>query len=80
MIDDLSVEFHIFSRCIKISFSVDEMLLPRYVKWSTNFRVLLLRVEMVPFLSVYNAYNLFCVHVEDNIPAACYRICSRGSS
>ena len=45
-IDNLWIAFHAFARCMLTSFSVDEMLLPRYVNWSTNFRGLLHRVEM----------------------------------
>ena len=42
MIDHLSIAFLIFTRCMLTSISVDGMLLPRYIKWSTNFRGLAL--------------------------------------
>ena len=48
VIDNLSIAFKAFARNMLISLSVNEMLLPRYVNWSTNFRGLLLRVEMAP--------------------------------
>ena len=48
MIDNLSIIFHAFNRCMLISISVDEILLPRYVNLSTTFRGLPLRVEMAP--------------------------------
>ena len=37
-----------FTRCMLTSLSIDEILLPRYVNLSTNFRGLPLRVEMAP--------------------------------
>ena len=48
MINNLSIGFYTFTRCMLISLSVDEMLLPRYVNCSTNFRVLPLIVMMDP--------------------------------
>ena len=47
-INSMSQAFYTFARCMLESLSVDEILLPRYVK-STNFLGLLLRVEMTPF-------------------------------
>ena len=38
MIDNLSITVHAFARCILMSLSVDETLLPRYANLSTNFR------------------------------------------
>ena len=49
MINSVSIEFHAFDRCSMTSFSVDEILLSRYVNWSTNYDGLSLRVEMAPF-------------------------------
>ena len=48
MIENLSQEFHCFIRCMLSSLSVDEMLPPGYVNWSTNFRGLPIIVEMDP--------------------------------
>ena len=44
MIDNLSITVHTFASLI--SLTVDEILLPRYVNWSTNFSGLPLEVEM----------------------------------
>ena len=49
MIDILSVAVHTFTRHVLMSFSVDEMQLPRYMNLSSNFRELAFRVEMSPF-------------------------------
>ena len=38
------------SRIVLISLSVDEILLPRYVNWSTNVRGLPLNTGVVPFV------------------------------
>ena len=38
MFNNLSIAVHAFASCTLISFSVDEMLLPRYVNLPTNFR------------------------------------------
>ena len=45
MIDNLSIAVRMLT-----SLSIDEILLPRYVNWSTNFRVLPLRMEMALFV------------------------------
>ena len=42
----LSIVFHVLASCMLTPLSVDEILLLRYVNWSTNFRCLSLRVEM----------------------------------
>ena len=49
MIDNLSIAVHAFTRRIFMLLSVDETLLPRYVKLSTSFREPTFRVEMSPF-------------------------------
>ena len=55
MIDNLSKAAHGFLRRMLAQFSIDEILLPKYVKWS-NFRSLLLNVEMAPsFLKHMNS-------------------------
>ena len=43
IIDNLSIAFHTFTRHMLTSLSVNEILLPRYVNWSTNFRGLPLK-------------------------------------
>ena len=49
MISNMYIAFHAFIRYIFTSISADEMLQPRYVNWSGNFRGLPLRVKMAPF-------------------------------
>ena len=49
MIDNLPIQFHAVVSRMLTSLSVDEMLLLRYVNRSSNFRGLLLRVEIAPF-------------------------------
>ena len=46
MIDNLLIAVYSFARLMLTSLSVDEILLPRYVYLSINFRGLLLRIEM----------------------------------
>ena len=48
MIDNLLISVQIFFMRMLTSLSVDEILLPRYVNWSTNFRGLLFNDEMAP--------------------------------
>ena len=63
MIDNLLNAVHTFARRIPTSFSVDKILLPRYVNMSTNFRGSPLWVEMAP--TRLNTCILFiCVLVE----------------
>ena len=64
-IDNLSIPFHDFARCMLKSLSVDKMLLARYVNWSTNFRGLPLRVEMDPF-SLKHVLSFICIHIKAN--------------
>ena len=47
MINDLLIAFHTFPRYVLTSFSVDEILVPRYVNLSTDFRGIPHSVEMV---------------------------------
>ena len=49
LIDYLSIAVHPFAMLMMISLSVDEMFLPRYMNWSTNFRDLSLKGEMIAF-------------------------------
>ena len=60
MINTVSIVVHALTRCMLTLLSIDEMLLPRYVNWSTNFRGLPLTVEMVPFYQ--NIFNLFYLY------------------
>ena len=49
MIDSQSIAVHSFVQYISISLSVDETLLPRYLKLSTYFREPPFRVEIALF-------------------------------
>ena len=49
MIDNLSIAVIAFTRCILMSFSVDETLLLRYINLSTSFREPPFSVEKFPF-------------------------------
>ena len=46
IIDRLSIAVHTFFMCMLTFLFVDEILLPRSVKWSTNFRSLPFNIEM----------------------------------
>ena len=48
------------------SLSLDEMLLPRYVNWSTNSKGMPLRVEMAPSCLKHTNSVLFGIYVEAN--------------
>ena len=48
IVNKLPIAVHTLLINILILFSVNEILLPWYVKWSTNFKGLFLNVEMVP--------------------------------
>ena len=62
MIDNQSIVVYIFAQYMLTSLSIDKILLPRYVNLSTNFRGLLLKVEMAP--SCLKQMNCFiCVHI-----------------
>ena len=46
-VDNLWIVIYAFSMHMLISLSIDEISLPRYMKWSSNFRGLSFNVEMV---------------------------------
>ena len=48
IIDSLLIAIHAFVNLVSMSFSVDSMLLPRYVNLSTSLRGVPSRVEMSP--------------------------------
>ena len=50
MIDNLWIAVQVFASHMLTSLSVDEILLPRYINLSTNFRGLLLKVKISPCL------------------------------
>ena len=49
MIDHKSIAFHAIARCVLTAFSVDEILMLRYVNRSSNFRRFPLKVDMAPY-------------------------------
>ena len=59
MINNLSIAFHTFARCMFTSLSVGEMLLPRYANLSTNFKDLPFRVKMALFRLEHKISVLF---------------------
>ena len=69
------IAFHTFAKCMLTSLSVDEMLLPRYVNWSTNFRGSSLKVEVVPYCLKHMYSNSVLLPL-----ATCSRLCSRNSA
>ena len=76
-IDNLSIAIHAFLMCSLTSLSVDEILLPRYVNWSTNFRGLPLQMEMTPLcLKCINSLFAFMLRPF----AACSKLGSRDSA
>ena len=48
MVNNLLVAFYAFAKGMLTSLSVDEILLPKYVNLSTNFRGLPLKVKIAP--------------------------------
>ena len=49
MVNNLLITVHAFPMHMLKSLSVDELLVPRYLKWSNDFKSLLFNVEMTPF-------------------------------
>ena len=58
MVDNLSIAIYAFPMRMLILLSVDKILLPRYMKWSTNFRGLSFSVELTPFCLKYINFAL----------------------
>ena len=80
IMDSLSIPVHAFARCILMTLSEDEMLLPRNVNLATNFREPQFKVEMSPFglkhmYSVLSAFTCWPMP-----PAACSRLSRRNSA
>ena len=64
IIDNLSIAVYALPMYILTLLSVDGILLPRYVNWSTNFRGLPFYVEMAPS---WHEFYFMWVHAEANI-------------
>ena len=77
MINNLSITVHAFARRISTSFSVDEVLLPRYVIFSSNFIGLPLRVEVTPSRLKHIYFILFAFVWRSVLPAVSSMIYSR---
>ena len=78
--DSLSMAVHTFAQHIVTSLSVDETLLLRYVKLSTNFRKPSFRLTMAPSL-LKHMYSVLSAFMWRSIPpAACSRLYSRDSA
>ena len=56
----LSIAVYAFVVRTLTSLSVDEILLPKYINWSTNFRDLPLRTEMAPCFKHKNSVLFSC--------------------
>ena len=80
MIKKLLITIYAFASCILISFSVEEMLLLRYVNLSIDFRESAFRVEMSPFWLKDMFYILSAFTWRPMPPAACSRLYSRDSA
>ena len=78
MVDNQSIVVH--SRRMLKSVSVDEILLLRHVNWPTNFRGLLLKVEMAPSRVKHMYSVLFAFPWGSMPPASCSRLCSSDSA
>ena len=76
MIDYLLIAIHAFTSRIFMSFSVDEMLLLRYMNLSIDFREPPFRVE-ISFLIKTHVLCFVSIDMEANtLHVACYRLCS----
>ena len=80
MIDNLSIVVYDFASCISMSFSVDEILLWRYVNLSTNFRGPPFSVAMSPFWLKHIYLILSEFTWRTMLPAASSRLCSWDST
>ena len=80
MTDSLSMVVHTFASSVLMSFSVDKMLLTRYVNLSTNFRDLPFSVEMSPLWLNHMNSVLSALTWRPISPAARSRLCSWDSA
>ena len=80
MIDNLPIAVYAFARWMVKSLSVDEMLLQKYVNWSTDFRSLPLKVKMAPSCLKHMNCVLFVITLWPVPPAACFRLFNMDSA
>ena len=79
IVNKLSIAVHAFLMHILTSLSVDEILLPSYAKWSTDFQGLLFNV-MAPSSLKHTKSVLFEFTWRPTPLAACSRLCNRHST
>ena len=82
MTDSLLTVVHAFASRVLMSFSVDEMLFPRYVNLSTSFREPPFSVKMSPFWFWLNhMYSVLSALIWRPVPPAAFSwLCSRNSA
>ena len=80
MIIYLLITVHTFSMCMLTSFSVNEILLPRYTKWTANFRGLLFNERIIPSWLKHMNSVLFEFLFTPIPLTACSVLCSRDST
>ena len=80
MIDSLSITLPTLANYMLTSLSGDEILLPRYVIWSTNFRGLPLRMKIAHFHLKYMNSVLLAFTKRPMPPAACSKLCHKVSA
>ena len=77
---NLSILFYAFFRCMLTSLSGDEMLRPKNVNWSTNFRGLPRWEELSLFCFKHISSVLFAFMLRPIPPASCSRLCNKDSA
>ena len=77
MIDNLSTAVHTFARCILTSLSVDEIMLPRYVNSTTNFKGSSHQKEKTASCFKHTNSPLFVFMLRPFPPASCSKLCRR---
>ena len=76
MINNQSKLFHAFDRNMLTSLSVDEMLLPRYVNWLTNFRSFKLKIAPSCLKHMNSAFFAFTYMLGQSMPYGfCLGLC-----
>ena len=80
MVENLIIVVHVFPMYLLASLSVNEILLPRCVNWSINFKELPFSMEMVPSCLKY-INSVLSDFMQKPIPvAACSRLYSKDST
>ena len=80
VIDSQLIAVHTFTEHILMSLSVDKMLLPKYVKLSTNFRGLPFKVEIASSQLIHMYSILFAFTWRPMSPVTQSRLCRRNSA